>query len=164
MQGLNEVNVNGRRKLFKFDDPQDTRPARLASNLKGFGEYCEEWRNGIGGNLPAKNFVGNTGVLGDNDRSRFSRRLPIYQLLESLVTYKQLVPAAAFRLLEKNFHKWTMTRLSKHVREHGPAGTLPTELRVPNFKWELQACRKVGKRKRSTFRGTANTAVYVGEL
>ena len=159
-QGLSERMVNGRRQVFRFESPQQTQPAKLADGLRNLGEYWHEWKHGIGGNQPARNFMdGNTKQLAANDRNRFSRRKPIYQLLELLVTHKKLVPAAAFKLVKDHWPKTTMTDLADEITRKALDGTLPVAMREPNFKWELTRKKKRGKNR---FRGTANTAVFVG--
>ena len=55
-----------------------------------------------------------------------------------------------------------MTALEQEIRRRGPAGTLPMDLRVDNYKWEFQPSTNKRKRGESTFRGTANTAEFTG--
>ena len=64
-----------------------------------------------------------------------------------------------------------MTALEEEIRKRGPAGTLPDDLRVENYKWELQAGTKKRRRDEGSnaasqpapvFRGTAETAEYIG--
>ena len=76
--------------------------------------------------------------LCSKDKKKFSRRKPIYQLLESLIVYKKCVPAEAFRLIETHLGKLKMGQMAKLIREHVEGGTMPPALFVRNYKYELR--------------------------
>ena len=139
--GVTERNVGGRVQTFRFTTPEDTRPARLQGGLRRIGELWQEWEHGIGGCLPAKTFRKDTSRLSSGDNNKFSRRKPVYLLLESLIHHKKCVPAEAFRLVEDAFGKLTMTKLGDEIRSGVNRGTLPPSLCVPTYKCDLQAPR-----------------------
>ena len=125
--GLTERNVNGRVQTFRFDNANHSKPAKLSTNCRSLGVAWQEWEFGIGGNLPAKLLHRDKGLakkMVQGDRSKLSRRLPIFLLLESLIRFKGCMPAEAFRRVEKEFPRMTMGGLAVEVRRRGPAGTL----------------------------------------
>ena len=138
--GLTERNVNGRVQTFRFDVATDARPAKLSANPRSVGVLWQEWEFGVGGNLPAKALHHDKKAskkLVAGDRNKLSRRLPIYLLLDSLIRFKKCVPAEAFRLVEKHFPKMNLTKMSGEVRRRAMAGTLPDEIRVHGYKFDL---------------------------
>ena len=137
--GMTErTDERGRTRRFRFDEPTDNRPAALCDNLDKIGELWQEWEHGIAGNMPAKSFRDDTKKLCSKDKKKFSRRKPIYQLLESLIVYKKCVPAEAFRLIETHLGKLKMGQMAKLIREHVEGGTMPPALFVRNYKYELR--------------------------
>ena len=142
--GMTErTDERGRTRRFRFDEPTDNRPAALADNLDKIGELWQEWEHGIAGNMPAKSFRDDTKKLCSKDKKKFSRRKPIYQLLESLIVYKKCVPAEAFRLVERHLGKLKMGKLATLIRTHVEAHTVPPALKVPNCKFDLNTRSKV---------------------
>ena len=128
----------GRTRRFRFDAPSDNRPARLADNLDKLGELWQEWEHGVCGNAPAKSFRSDTSKLCKKDKQKFSRRKPIYQLLESLTVCKKCVPAEAFRLVESHLGKHKMGKLAKLIRDHVSGGTMPPALFVRSYQFGLK--------------------------
>ena len=147
--GLTERTVAGRTRVFRFDDPRDTRPARLGDNLRRVSDYWQEWNDGLGGCLPAKTyFHEGTDKLSKNDKKKFSMRKPVYLLLESLVRFKKCNPSEAFRRGEKHFPRVRMVQLESEIRKKGPAGQLHEDLRVDHLKWDFQPPNNPRGRKR----------------
>ena len=138
--GLTERNEGGRTRRFRFEEPTDKRPARLADNLDKIGELWQEWECGIAGGMPAKSFRDDTKRLCSSDKKKFSRRKPIYQLLESVIVYKKCVPAEAFRLVESHLGKHKMGKLAKLIRDHVSGGTMPPALFVRSCQFGLKQC------------------------
>ena len=123
--GLTERNEGGRTRRFRFEEPTDKRPARLADNLDKIGELWQEWECGIAGDTPAKSFRDDTKRLCSSDKKKFSRRKPIHQLLESWTVHKRCVPAEASGLTETHLGKLKMGQMAKLIGEHVEGGTMP---------------------------------------
>ena len=127
-RGLTERNVNGRTHHFRFAEPTDERPCRLADNLTNFGMFWQEWEFGIGGNKPAKLWT---------SRERgcstvFSRRKPIYLLLNRTINIKGKMPAEAFRLMETHFPGRSYARIAEEIRRREKNGTMHADLADPH--------------------------------
>ena len=140
--------ARGRRRVFRFAEPGDTRPARLADNLRNVGTVWQEWEHGIGGNLPAKLWKEEHTAKSPH-ASRYSRRKPIYLLLDRLINIKKKLPAEAFRLVEKHFSGVSMTKLGKEIRRRELNGTLHADLADRHHPLQLQPTRY--KRRRMIF-------------
>ena len=125
--GLSERNVNGRTHHFRFAEPTDERPCRLADNLSNLGMFWQEWENGIGGNKPAKLWT-------DKERgscSKYSRRKPIYLLLQRTINIKKKLPAEAFRLIGIHFPGRSFGKIADEIRRRELNGTMPAVLADP---------------------------------
>ena len=76
------------------------------------GTVWQEWEHGIGGNLPAKLWK----EQHTTGNSRYSRRKPIYLLLDRLINVKKKLPAEVFRVIVRNFPaKITTTKLVDEI-------------------------------------------------
>ena len=124
-QGLTErVDGQGRTRVFRFAEPSDCRPAKLAK-VRRLGDYWQEWEHGIGGNKPAKEWTSSESKA----NSTYSRRLPIYLLLQRLIHRKKKLPAEAFRLVTQAFGNDTsLGKVSEAIRIHEENGTMPMAL------------------------------------
>ena len=111
--------------MFQFREPMDMRPCKVAANVRTVGMMWQEWEHGIGGNMPAK-------MLGDKNKGedtfKFSRRLPIYLLLERTIHVKRKLPAEAFRLIELHFPNMSMGKLATEIKKRELDGIMPEAL------------------------------------
>ena len=120
--------ARGRTTVFQFREPMDMRPLKVANNVRTVGMIWQEWEHGIGGNMPAKLFPDkNKG----EDTFKYSRRLPIYLLLERTINIKKKLPAEAFRLIELHFPNMSMGKLATEIKNRELAGTMPEALADP---------------------------------
>lgn len=128
-QGLVQRSRGG--AVQRFARPVDSRPAKLAPNVKGLGELWQEWEHGIAGSKPAKEWTKNETA----GNSSYSRRLPVWLLLERLIVSKKKLPAEAFRLLELFYGERTsITKMGVLIRKQELNGSMPpalADLRVP---------------------------------
>ena len=137
--GLTErQDARGRRRVFRFAEPTDDRPLLLAPNLKRVGECWQEWEYGIGGNRPAKLWKREE----RSSSSMFSRRKPIYLLLDRLINIKKKLPAEAFRMLEDHFNGCNLTKMANEIRARELNRTLHEDLADPHHPLDLQRARK----------------------
>ena len=126
-QGLTERrDARGRTNVFRFAAPTDDRPVKLADNLRTLGEIWQEWEVGIAGNKPAKLWT--KAESGKN--CTYSRRSPLYYLLDRLVHQKNWLPAEAFRRLQDDFPGYSMGKLAKIIRRRELDGTLHEKYKV----------------------------------
>ena len=124
--------------MFRFAEPTDNRPAKLAPNLKSVGLFWKEWGKGIAGNKPAK-------LFDEKERgsdSNYSRRKPIYLLLERTINVGKKNQSEAFRLIEEHFSGVPMTKVTAAIREREFNGTLHRSLADPLHPLQLQRPRK----------------------
>ena len=133
--------ARGRRRVFRFAEPGDTRPARLADNLRNVGTVWTEWEYGVAGNLPAKLWKEEHTAKSPH-ASRYSRRKPIYLLLDRLINIKKKLPAEAFRLVEKHFSGISMTKLADEIRRRERNGTMHPDLADRRHPLQLKQPRK----------------------
>ena len=141
--GLTErTNGRGRTSVIQFGEPRDTRPLKVADNVRSVGMIWQEWQHGIGGNMPARLFP--TKNKGE-DTFKYSRRLPIYLLLDRLINIKKKVPAEAFRLIEDYFPNMSMGKLATEIKKREWNGTMPEPLAGPHHPLALK--RKPPKRR-----------------
>ena len=142
-QGIGERNVGGRIRRFEFAEPSDDRPCRLADNLTNCGMFWQEWECGIGGDKPAKLWT-------DSERgssSKYSRRKPIYLLLQRTINIKGKMPAEAFRLLGTHFPGRSFSKIAEDIRSRELHGTMHAELADPLNPLPLRRATK--KRRRN---------------
>jgi Transcriptional activator of glycolytic enzymes len=139
----------GRTTVFRFANAMDDpRPPRLADNLKSVGQFWQEWEHGIAGNLPAKLWTeAHTSNRKNEHAFKFSRRKPIYLLLDRLINIKKKLPAEAFRLIEDHFSGLSMTQLGKRIRSQEQDGTLHPDLADRHHPLQLQPPTKRRKKK-----------------
>ena len=124
---------------FALPSPaSDEHPCVLAPNLRSVGMLWQEWEYGIAGAKPAKLWSKEE----RSSNSMFSRRKPIYLILDRLINVKKKLPAEAFRMLEDHFPRCTMTKMADEIRARELNGTLHEDLVAQHHRLDLQAPRK----------------------
>ena len=106
----------------------------------------------FGGNLPAKLWK----EQHTRNCSMYSRRKPIYLLLDRLINGKKKLPAEAFRLIENHFGGVKMTKLGEEIRKREQNGTLHNDLADRLHPLQLQAPRPRKKRRTDGGRNSRN--------
>jgi Transcriptional activator of glycolytic enzymes len=134
-QGLTERrNGNGATEVFRFANPEDTRPTVLQDNLRSVGDLWQEWEHGIAGAKPAKEWKPHE--TSGNDK--YSTRRPIWDVLDCLVPEKGKLPAEAFRIIGLHYPQYmrSMTKLGKAIRDDANAEpcTLHPDLRPREYR------------------------------
>ena len=142
-EGLAErLTEAGRTATFRFAEPTDERPCILAGNVKSYGMFWQEWIHGIAGNKPAR-------LWGREERgqnSKFSKRKPIYLLLDRMVHYGKKSPPEAFRVLEMHFPGKNFGTIAEEIRKRELNGTLHPDLADPHHPLQLQRPKKRRRR------------------
>ena len=145
-QGMGErVDERGRTTVFRFAEPTDQRPPRLDACLKNCGEFWQEWKCGIAGNLPARLWNKEQTSARNNKvfACKYSRRKPIYLMLQRLIVDKGHIEAEAFRLMEKHFpSRMGVLKIGKEIRHREENCTMHPELCDGNRKLDLVKSRK----------------------
>ena len=134
----------GRTRVFRFATAEDPRPLKLAENLRNVGSIWKEWDEGINNCKPAKLWKPHERA----SSSKFSRRKPIYLLLDRLVNVMGKLPAEAFRLVELYFPSKNMGVVADSIRKLELEGNMPTALCHPHHKLDLQPPKKRRRRNR----------------
>ena len=129
--------------MFRFASPADTRPCVLAKNLTNYGMFWQEWEHGIAGNKAAKLWEPED----CNGSSTYSRRKPIYLLLDRTIHVKGKLPAEAFRLMEIHFGARRFGAAAELIRQHERNGTMPQELACRSHPLNLQPPRRKRSRQ-----------------
>lgn len=131
---------DGRTRRYRLERQPDQRPENLAGSLKCIADFWQEWEYGIAGNKPAKLFT-NTA-----QNSKYSRRLPIYKLLERLIKVGGKLPATAFDMVESYYAGMGFTKMAKLIRKQESDGTLPPTLADRSHPLGLNNNRNRGRR------------------